>query len=38
MTAVELVSEVLDHKEVKLTNEDFWSCYEILENMEMGEI
>ncbi|XP_056603379.1 arf-GAP with Rho-GAP domain, ANK repeat and PH domain-containing protein 1 isoform X1 [Triplophysa dalaica] len=38
MTAVELVSEVLDHKEVKPTNEDFWSCYEILENVEMDRM
>ncbi|KAA0716922.1 Arf-GAP with [Triplophysa tibetana] len=38
MTAVELVSEVLDYKEVNPTNEDFWSCYEILEKGEMDRM
>lgn len=38
MTAVELVSEVLEHKGIKQDNEDFWSCNEILEKEEMDRM
>ncbi|XP_051968853.1 arf-GAP with Rho-GAP domain, ANK repeat and PH domain-containing protein 1 isoform X3 [Xyrauchen texanus] len=35
MTAVKLVSMVLELKGIQQTDEEFWSCYEILESEEM---
>ncbi|XP_065106556.1 arf-GAP with Rho-GAP domain, ANK repeat and PH domain-containing protein 1 [Paramisgurnus dabryanus] len=35
MKAVDLVSEVLEHKGIEQTNKELWSCYEILEKEEI---
>lgn len=37
MTVVKLVSVVLELKGIQQANEEFWSCYEVLEKEEMGE-
>lgn len=38
MTVFKLVSVVLELKGIQRANEEFWSCYEILEKEDMGEI
>lgn len=38
MTVFKLVSVVLEQKGIQKANEEFWSCYEILEKEDMGEI
>lgn len=38
MTVFKLVSVVLELKGIQQANEEFWSCYEILEKEDMGEI
>ncbi len=38
MTVVKLVSVVLELKGIQQANEEFWSCYEVLEKEDMGKI
>ncbi|RXN36892.1 arf-GAP with Rho-GAP ANK repeat and PH domain-containing 1-like isoform X2 [Labeo rohita] len=38
MTVVKLVSVVLELKGIQQANEEFWSCYEVLEKDKMEDI
>lgn len=38
MTVLKLVSVVLELKGIQHVNEECWSCFEVLEKEDMGEI
>lgn len=37
MTAAELTLEVLDRRNIRVKEKDYWSCWEICDKEEMGE-
>lgn len=38
MTAAELSCEVLDRRNIQVDDKDYWSCWEVNEKEEMGEL